>query len=225
MTTATASGVAVAARWRLLSLGFTAPDEEIVREVETLAESLGELGEAPPLLEELAEALRATSTDDLAARYQALFGGPVRVSPYEGGYELDPIRQGREMADVSAFYRAFGADAAGPAGERPDHVGCELEFLAYLELRSLLAAHEGDETSAAFVDDIVSTFLRDHAGRWLPAFFAEVHDAAEDLVYRYLAELGAQAVRDELERHGVECAPVRRRALPDAVERDRFDCG
>jgi TorA maturation chaperone TorD len=71
----------------------------------------------------------------------------------------------------------------------------------------------------------VSTFLRDHAGRWLPAFFAEVHDAAEDLVYRHLAELGAQAVRDELERHGVECAPVRRRALPDAVERDRFDCG
>lgn len=219
MRTATDSGVASAARWRLLSLGFTPPTEEIVRELEVLAESLGEL-------EELVEALRETGSDALAAQYQALFGGSVRISPYEGGYEVDPVRQGREMADVAAFYRAFGADAHGPAAERPDHAGCELEFLAYLELRRLAAVEAGDEDSASLVDDIATGFLRDHAGRWLPAFFSDVHDAAgEQPVHRLLAELGAQTIGVELERRDVECVPSARRGLQESVERDSFDCG
>jgi len=225
MTTATSGGVGLAALWRLLSLGFTAPTPETVAEVEALAAGLAE-AEAAGDLGDLRSALCECGVDELAAEYQRLFGGAVLVPPYEGSYEADPIRQGRELADVAAFYRAFGAEAHGPAAERPDHVGCELEFLAFLELRRIAALEEGVEHAADVDDHVAATFLQDHAGRWLPTFFADVHAACADKpVYRALAALGAAALDAELERRGITCTPLPRRRGRLAVERDRFDCG
>lgn len=215
--------VAAAARWRLLSLGFTPPTEEILRELETLAESLWERDRSG-VYDELLSALRDTSPESVAAQYDALFGGPVRVSPYEGGHEIDPVRQGRVMADVAAFYRAFGAEAGGPAAERPDHVGCELEYLAFLELRRLAALE--DAADATPLSAVETSFLRDHAARWLPTFFAEVREAAaEQPVYRALASVGSYVLRRELERRGLEYVPVQRGREPSAVEPETFDCG
>jgi TorA maturation chaperone TorD len=225
MTTATAGGVELAALWRLLSLGFTPPTRETVAEVETLAAGLVEAGWANDL-DDLRSALRECGPDELDAQYHRLFGGAVLVPPYEGSYEADPIRQGRQMADVAAFYRAFGAEARGPIAERPDHVGCELEFLSFLELRHLAAHEEGDEYATEADDHVAMIFLRDHPGRWLPTFFADVHAACADMpVYRVLAALGADAVSSELERRGITCDPLPRRRGRVAVERDRFDCG
>jgi len=168
----------------------------------------------------------STKAERLSAVYQRLFGGKVQVPPYEGSYELDPIRQGRQMADIAAFYRAFGAEAHGPAAERPDHVGCELEFLAFLELRRLAAVEEGDETGAEIVDEITTTFLGDHAGRWLPTFLGDVSEAAaHSPVHRTLAVLGAGALEGELVRRGIEPAPLTRRHARLAVEADSLDCG
>jgi nitrate reductase assembly molybdenum cofactor insertion protein NarJ len=138
VTAATVSPVGLAALWRLLSLGLTPPTAVTLGEVEALAAGLEELGGHPEIGDVL-DALGSSTTDELAAQFFELFGGTVQVAPYEGSYELDPIRQGRQMADVSAFYRAFGAEPGGPAAERPDHVGCELEFLSFLELRRLVA--------------------------------------------------------------------------------------
>jgi TorA maturation chaperone TorD len=223
--TATATGVGLAAVWRLLSLGFMPPTPESVAEIEALADGLAEVV-SPAVVEDVRAGLCRCSVDELAAEHSRLFGGAVVVSPYEGSYELDPIRQGRQMADVAAFYRAFGAEAHGPAAERPDHAGCELEFLSFLELRRLAALEEGDEHATELVDGISASFLRDHPGRWLPAFFAEVHEASADKpVYRALAALGAEAVAAELERRELTCEQLPRRRERLSVERDRFDCG
>jgi TorA maturation chaperone TorD len=225
MTTATADGVGLAALWRLLSLGFAPPSPEAIAEVEALADGLAEAGSAIAMAD-LRDALRECGVDELGAEYHRLFGGTVVVSPYEGSYEVDPIRQGRQMADVAAFYRAFGAEAHGPAAERPDHAGCELEFLAFLDLRRLAAHEEGDHDGAELIDGIAASFLRDHAGRWLPTFFADVHEASPDKpVYRALAALGAAAVSAELERRELTCEPLPRRRDRLSIERDRFDCG
>ncbi|HLE99057.1 MAG TPA: molecular chaperone TorD family protein [Gaiellaceae bacterium] len=224
MTTAVSSGVERAAVWRLLSLGFAPPREEALAEVEALAEAL--VGGADGHAADVLEAVRSESLDGCAAAYHRLFGGTVLVAPYEGSYELDPIRQGREMADVAAFYRAFGAEAHGPAAERPDHVGCELEFLAFLELRRLRAIDEDDQDGVELLEGIAASFLCDHPGRWLPTFFAAVHEAAEHApVYRTLAALGARTVADELERRGLEPTPLPHRHERVAVERDAFECG
>jgi len=215
--------VRLAALWRLLSLGFMSPTTETVAEVEALAEGLLET-ESSPELDDVLTASRSCTVAELAAQYNELFGGTVQVSPYEGSYELDPIRQGRQMADVAAFYRAFGAEPGGPAGERPDHVGCELEFLSFLELRRLTAL-EGCE-DVEHLDEIVASFLTDHAGRWLPTFFAGVLEAASRApLYQALASLGERTTADELARRSLAPAPLPRRHAQLAVEADSFECG
>lgn len=229
MTVAVEPGIGQAAAWRLLSLGFTPPSEDTLEEVAGLAEALLEL-EWEPRIADTLRAVRAAAEDvdrdTLATRYQHLFGGNVRVAPYEGSYELDPIRQGRQMADVAAFYRAFGAEAHGPVAERPDHVGCELEFLSFLEIRRLEAVEAEREADAVVLDDIATSFLVDHVGRWLPTFFGDVYEVSSAApLYRALAALGSATVRAELERRGVEPAPLPRRRARSSVERDSFDCG
>ena len=224
-TAAVSSGVERAALWRALSLGFAPPREETLAEVEALSEALVEQAGLSEV-EDVLAAIGATTFERHASEYQRLFGGAVLVAPYEGSYELDPVRQGRELADVAAFYRAFGAEAHGPLAERPDHVGCELEFLSFLELRSLAAVEEGDEDGAELVERIAASFLCDHAGRWLPAFFAAVREAEPEApVFRALAALGSRVVAEELERRGLEPRPLPRRHVRLAVERDSFDCG
>ena len=113
MTTAAHEGVGLAAAWRLLSLGFAPPTEETLAEVESLAEGLADL-ESSAEIADVLEAVRDTELEEAAARYAALFRGGVFVAPYEGSYELDPTRLGRQLSDVAAFYRAFGAEAHGP---------------------------------------------------------------------------------------------------------------
>jgi TorA maturation chaperone TorD len=150
----------------------------------------------------------------------------VAVAPYEGSYEVDPVRQGRQLADVAGFYRAFGAEAHGPAAERPDHVGCELEFLAFLELERMLLAESDDEAGADLVDEIAGSFVRDHAGRWLPTFFAGVREVTKaGSTFAALAALGERAVAEELERRGLEPSALPRRHARLSVEQDAFDCG
>lgn len=224
MTTQTHGGVTLAALWRLLSLGFTSPHEETVAEVEVLADALVEAG-APADVEDVLGAVRAATAEELSSQHASLFRGNVLVPPYEGSYEVDPIRQGRQMADAAAFYRAFGAEAHGPTVERPDFAGCELEFLSFLELRRLTALETGEE-GADLIEEIGDTFLADHAGRWLPTFFADVEREAEGSpFYRALGSLGSRVLEEELARRGVEPAPLPRRRARTAVEHDSFECG
>lgn len=223
MTTTVHASVELAATWRLLSLGFAPPTEETLAEVDALVDALVHGGPAGEVFE-VARALRTAPVETHGTQFAALFGGTVRVAPYEGSYELDPIRQGRQMADVAAFYRAFGAEAHGPHAERPDFVGCELEFLSFLELRRL-AALEAGEDGVDVLDGFRDAFLADHAGRWLPTFFEEVaREAPARSLYAALAALGARTLADELERRGVDPSPLPAR-VRSAVETDTFACG
>ena len=54
-----------------------------------------------------------------------------------GDAQADPLFQPHRLADLAAFYRAFGLELAADAAERQDHLCIELEFM------SVLAAKEG----------------------------------------------------------------------------------
>ena len=224
MTTAVREGVGLAAAWRLLSLGFSPPGAETLAEVEALAEGLAEVDPSAKILD-LLEAVRLAEPDDAAAQYAALFRGRVLVAPYEGSYELDPTRLGRQLSDVAAFYLAFGAETRGPGAERPDFIGCELEFLSFLELRRL-AAIEADEAGVEILEELRAAFLGDHAGRWLPTFFGDVIAAAEGArFYTSLARYGASVMDAELCRLGIEPPPLPRRHSGSSLEADILECG
>jgi TorA maturation chaperone TorD len=183
--------VAVAAA--AVAVGVTRP--RVLEEVDALAAALAERPEAPAELESLHTAIAGSSPAAVGAAQQRLFGGKVEVAPYEGSYEDDPFRQARQMSDVAGFYRAFGAEAHGPAHERPDHAGCELEFLAFLGARRLAAAESGHDAEADLCLEIEEVFLRDHAGRWLPSFFRAVERQAPDGFHKALGRLGAKGSR------------------------------
>lgn len=228
-TAATSPDLETAAIARLLSLGFLPPSREVEDEMAGLADALEQqLGPSP--LRDAIAAVRASrapaeALDEQGAEHHRLFSGTVACPPYESSYAPDPFQQARQMSDVAGFYRAFGAEPSGPAADRPDQVGCELEFLAFLVLTRLEAEESGRETDVAVCADAEDAFLRDHLGRWLGPFCLELERASSHEAYRALARLGQGFAVQELGRRGLRADPVLARRIRTVVESDSFTCG
>ncbi len=224
-TVAAPRGAREVARLRLCSLLVAPPTAYRVAHARAIVAALRTDPGADDALGPLDELLDREPVEALAGAYERLFGRTVDVSPYEGGYEADPFRQTRQMADIAGFYRAFGAEAHGAAAERPDHAGCELEFLAYLGARRLEAAAAGRNEDAERCAEIEATFLREHAGRWLPAFFAALTERESEGFYGAVGRLGAAAVADALAAREIEPEPAGPRAALLSVQADEIECG
>ncbi len=221
---APARDVVTVGLWRLLSLALSTLSQDTLEEAHELARALTPLTSSPEL-ESFADACERSSAETLLAAQARLFAGKTAVSPCEGSYEDDPFRQARQMADIAGFYRAFGAEPHGPMHERPDHAGCELEFLAYLGARRVDAAAAGDDEQSRACEEAERAFLREHAGRWLPAFFRAVGREAEDGFHRTLGALGARVVEEELARRGLQADSAAPRTRRLEVEEDEIVCG
>lgn len=223
-TVASDPGVEVVVLWRLLSLCLATPSTAILDEIDILAESFAERPNAPVGLQELRSSIAGISPETMAAAQERLFGGKVEVAPYEGSYEDDPFRQARQIADIAGFYRAFGAEAHGPALDRPDHAGCELEFLAFLGARRLAADDASAKDESRLCLEVENEFLREHAGRWLPTFFRAIEKAATDPFHTALGKVGAAVVERELTHRGIGAEPLGPRARRLSVEADALEC-
>jgi putative dimethyl sulfoxide reductase chaperone len=195
VTTTAERAVQLAATARLLSLGFSPPNEESLAELDALARGLLEGDAAPPEIEELLE----SDWGSLAADYEYLFGGNCWCV-YEGSYEPDSFSATRELDELAGFYRAFGADTGGSRSDRPDHVGVELEFFAYLAAKRLAAATEEERAICRGAED---AFLLDHLGRWFPGLCRRTAELATGF-YSALARLGERFVTEELAHRGLE---------------------
>lgn len=220
------STVRAVAEWRLLSFCLSMPTHERLTEIAMLAAALGEGERATDGLDALAAAAGAADPDDVAAAQARLFGGAVMVAPFEGSYEDDPFRQARQLADVAGFYRAFGVDAHGADGERADHAGCELEFLAFVAARRVALEDAQRDEDAAECLRLEGLFLTEHPGRWLPTFFAELEREATDPFHRAVAAVGRRVMDETLASRGIAAhVATPRRARRHAVEADALDCG
>jgi putative dimethyl sulfoxide reductase chaperone len=209
---------------RLLSLALRPATDEMLDEVAALGEALAGNGAPIPAIGELWYAATGTDAEEIAAQQERLFGGQVAVPPYEGSYESDPFRQARQLADVAGFYRAFGAEAHGPASDRPDHAGAQLEFLAFVAARRVEAQAAGRPDEAEACADAERLFVAEHAGRWLPVFFASVTATADDPFHLALGVVGEAIVRDLARSHDVVVERVRSRAARLPVEADDLTC-
>jgi TorA maturation chaperone TorD len=112
------------------------------------------------------------------------------------------------MADVAAFYRAHGVAAGGEERERPDHIATELEYVGFLARKQAWAVeHLGPDER----DECVRAqrhFLRDHLGRWAPAFGHRLRLVASEPLLESIGALVAAWVAADLERMGVTPATV-----------------
>jgi DMSO reductase family type II enzyme chaperone len=221
------------ALWEALALGFRPPVVETVERL-TTPEGSAALADAAAMLDAsdggdlagLARALGEPSrlaVSELRSDYARLFGHTARglVPPYETEYGDDSVfMPAREMSDLSAFFRAFGVQVRHDAHERPDHIACECEFMVLLARKEAYALEAGEADTLRRTREAVRYFLREHLGRWGPAFGARLAREDASGFYGRLGALAAAFVIAECARTGVAAGPplVRLRSAdpPDA---------
>jgi len=154
---------------RLEALQASIPS--VIHAVNTL-DALHEVKHATGVMTTL---LRETSTEDISQDWYRLFdpSGGLLVPPTETHYTADSpahgMTRGYEIADVAAFYEAFGVNVSEQS-ERPDHLVAELDFLHLIAVKCAVAIAEEDTVGLEVCQKARETFLVDHVVRWVGLF-------------------------------------------------------
>lgn len=202
--------------YSVLALGFQSPTEEtrsrlaskkavtMLAQAAALLDASGGAG-LPSNVKELAAA-EGESLENLQASHGRLFGHTARgtVPPYETEYGSEALfQQPQEMGDLMGFYRAFGLTLSAQKHERPDHISCECEFLSFLALKEAYALERRDGSMLEETRKAERLFLRDHLGRFLPAFAKKLTREEKDGLYGSLGRLAYDFIALECARFGV----------------------
>jgi DMSO reductase family type II enzyme chaperone len=199
-----------------LAIGFQPPTKENLSRLVT-AHSISSLADAAALLYPgradlvaAIEALPGSETVDLPqlrTSYRILFGHTAqgRISPYETEYGNEALfQQPQELGDLMGFYRAFGLALKLEHHERPDHLGCECEFLMFLALKEAFALGHRDREMLQETRKAQRLFLRDHLARFVPAFVTRLSREDPDGLYGCLGEMALRFIRAECARFDVQ---------------------
>lgn len=154
-------------------------------------------------------------------------GCPLNEIEY-GDIKADPLFQPHRLADLAAFYRAFGLEVTADAGERQDHICLELEFMCVLAAKEGYALeHQLDGDQLAQCRDAQKKFLREHLGRWTPAFTRRLTAATNDPALRALAEFTRAFIESECLRFGVNpgSEELSLRPVDETADRACDSCG
>ncbi len=232
MNDAIQSATARAVLGRFTAALFCEPDEawkarildaSVVAELRCALESL-------KLPAQLLDGIR-DSLNDVALLQQeriALMGHTVRSTcpPYELEYQRGEVfYQAQLLADIAAFYHAFGLQGAGPLVERQDHFVAEWEFLSIAATKEAQAHAQGNDAAASACTDAQAHFLRDHAAAWMPAFLHRVECDRGDGFYGRAAALAQELLKHWCGRSDVPLGPDWLELRP--AEEEDFDmaCG
>ncbi|TEU00777.1 MAG: ethylbenzene dehydrogenase [Dehalococcoidia bacterium] len=194
--------MAAAARsslYRCLAAAFSFPTPEL-REAFASGQFLDELLAAAPALPfplPADDGLRGDPTlthEELQQEYIRLFEvGPGRppCPLYEGTH-----RSGRMkiMEELVRFYEHFGLRPE--AGDLPDHLCAELEFMHYLAFKEAAALHTGADSQPYRLAQ--RDFLRRHLSRWLPKVRQRLERLDPPRLYLSLALLAEEGCRRDV---------------------------
>jgi TorA maturation chaperone TorD len=142
----------------------------------------------------------------LSAAHRRLFGHTARgpVPAYETEYGNEALfQQPQELGDLAGFMAAFGLTLRREAHERIDHVSCECEFLAFLSYKEAYAIESGDAEMRSLTARAATLFLRDHLGRFAPAFARRLERNDPGGFYNALGRVLLLLVARDCERLGV----------------------
>lgn len=153
--------------------------------------------------------LREDRFEDFQTGYIDIFGHAARgtcpLNEIEyGDLKADPLFQPHRLADLAAFYEAFGVEMAGDSGERLDHISVELEFLSVLAAKEAYALEQQlDDEELALCRDAQRQFLREHLGRWTPAFTRRLARLAGGGLLAALARFTRELVEADCRRFNI----------------------
>jgi len=154
-------------------------------------------------------------------------GCPLNEIEY-GDIKADPLFQPHRLADLSAFYRAFGLEVTEDAGERQDHLCLELEFMCVLAAKEAYTRENGlGAEPLAQCGDAQKKFIREHLGRWAPAFTRRLAGATSEPFLRALADWTRVFIESECLRLGVRpgSEDLLLRPVDEAAETMCGSCG
>ncbi len=202
--------------YRYIAAAYRDPEPDVINALKDQAPAIYEAvavlsdssdGRLPERARDLLNAARHTTRDLLDPDYISLFGHVVRGNcpPYETEYsESDErLQQPHELADLSAFYHAFALKLGRGVHERVDFIAVECEFTAFLCCKQAYAEEHGDAALAGITVNAQRRFLRDHLGRWVPAFARGIIKQSEESFYHSLAHFTLAYVTDDCTRLGV----------------------
>lgn len=139
--------------YRMLANCFDFPTEERLYAIEEISNAISQSGYPDEEIQTMITTLHASiDKDDIVRDYSNIFiKGGVPLS------ESHTLQKFNSISDVSAYYSAFGFSPK--TGENPDSIMYELEFLALLSLKIVIAPNDeaDDVTQKAYAD-----FLNEH---------------------------------------------------------------
>ena len=203
--------------YALLALCWYEPSLKLAQDLATgsliaaFRESIQVLPEAQLFEEKIAEGHSKSGEDFLSllsTEYMRLFIGPGHLPcpPYESVYRVDvPAHErglvmGRATVDALRRYRQAGLDIVSNHKDLPDHIGTELEFMYFLCLKEAGAWEKSNGEQALEWLEMQQGFLKEHMGKWIPAFCEAVEKASNVQFYRSLAALVRAYVALEINR-------------------------
>ena len=181
----------------------------------------------------LSAAFHLHQFETVAATYIAAFGHTVRgdcpMNEIEyGDIKADALFQPHRLADLAAFYSAFGLQTSDNACERQDHICMELEFMAVLMMKEAYALeNQLDQDQLATGRDAQKKFLHEHLARWTPAFCRRLAKLTADTPMQKLAQFTQNFIAHECERFGLTpgSEDLMLRPVDETAERLCESCG
>lgn len=131
-----------------------------------------------------------TYHQELQGDYNRLFVGPghLEAPPWESVYRSkEHLLFSKETLAVRDFYRSFGLESKKKNREPDDHLGLELEFMAWLCREGSARIQNGGDFEELLTGQ--QRFLQEHLQQWVPALTADIQRAARTDFFRGLARL------------------------------------
>lgn len=152
---------------------------------------------AQPLLNAV---VMGPNLEALRLEYDAFFRvpGDRYLRPYESVYRGRQVVNGQIVdgpvwgpwtEKVQRLYAQAGAELAREAGELPDFIGVELDFMAFLCEREAEAWAASDGKRAQRFQVLQREFLSEHLSRWVDELCDEMRALARSGFYVGLAEM------------------------------------
>lgn len=130
------------------------------------------------------------NVDESAASFQNIFG--FNVFPFASIFlDASGLLGGATTAAVSQHYQQGGFSVQSDA----DHIGHELNFLAYLCQIEYAALADGTTAVLSQIHHIQNNFIQQHFLRWLPVFTLAVQ-RSDDLFFAAVVDLTLSLVVD-----------------------------
>ena len=163
------------------------------------------------LFDKLYEELAKSDESNWIREFDSVFGHTAHapVPAYEIEYgEEHSFREPQELADISAFYSAFGLKLSGKQHERVDHVSVECEFMSYLLHKEAFALERGELENAELCGASSKRFFAEHLGKWVPSLVHKLLRMKGQGIMRAIAEFVLVYITEDALYQGIQAGPA-----------------